>query len=129
MDLRMPFMSGLEATRLIKERTKGVRVLMLTSIDEPLDVQACLAAGADGYCVKTATKEVLRSAVETVSSGSTWIDPSIRMLGHPKASVGTAGEHLDRQPQPQPQPKSESTLKSISNEFEDQPPKALQARA
>jgi DNA-binding NarL/FixJ family response regulator len=111
MDLRMPFMSGLDATRLIKEKTKGVRVLMLTSIDEPLDVQACLAAGADGYCVKTVATEELRLAVETVNGGSTWIDPSVKVLGHPEGSVEPEGERLHSQ------------AKSISDEFEERPPK------
>lgn len=53
MDIRMPGMDGIAATRLIKNRLPAVRVMMLTTFDDKPNIEQALAAGADGYLLKT----------------------------------------------------------------------------
>jgi len=53
MDIRMPGMDGIAATRIIKQRHPGVRIMMLTTFDDKPNIQQALAAGADGYLIKT----------------------------------------------------------------------------
>ena len=53
MDIRMPGMDGIAATRLIKNRYPNVRIMMLTTFDDRPNIQQALAAGADGYLLKT----------------------------------------------------------------------------
>ena len=53
MDIRMPGMDGIAATRLIKQRHPQIRIMMLTTFDDKPNIQQALAAGADGYLVKT----------------------------------------------------------------------------
>jgi DNA-binding NarL/FixJ family response regulator len=77
MDIRMPVMDGIEATREIKSKLPNTRVLMLTSNDNQEDMFAALAAGADGYCLKNTPGNLLIMAIETIYSGSTWLDPKI----------------------------------------------------
>jgi len=53
MDIRMPGMDGIAATRLIKSRHPQIRIMMLTTFDDRPNIQQALAAGADGYLIKT----------------------------------------------------------------------------
>lgn len=53
MDIRMPGMDGIAATRAIKKDHPGVRIMMLTTFDDKPNIQQALAAGADGYLLKT----------------------------------------------------------------------------
>jgi len=53
MDIRMPGVDGIAATRLIKQRYPDIRIMMLTTFDDKPNIQQALAAGADGYLVKT----------------------------------------------------------------------------
>jgi len=53
MDIRMPNVDGIAATRLIKQRFPTVRIMMLTTFDDKPNIQQALAAGADGYLIKT----------------------------------------------------------------------------
>jgi DNA-binding NarL/FixJ family response regulator len=53
MDIRMPGVDGIAATRLIKQRYPQVRVMMLTTFDDKPNIQQALSAGADGYLIKT----------------------------------------------------------------------------
>ncbi|MCL2227722.1 MAG: response regulator transcription factor [Oscillospiraceae bacterium] len=53
MDIRMPGMDGIAATRIIKNRHPNVRIMMLTTFDDRPNIQQALAAGADGYLLKT----------------------------------------------------------------------------
>ncbi|MHA4875119.1 response regulator, partial [Enterococcus faecium] len=77
MDLAMPVMDGIEATRRIKEANQDIRVLMLTSIDHEDNIYAALAAGADGYCLKEAKADVIELAIRAVHKGTVWLDPAI----------------------------------------------------
>ncbi len=77
MDVGMPVIDGIEATKQIKELAPDTSVLILTSHDHDDDVFAALAAGANGYCLKDASKETLASAIRVVSHGASWLDPAI----------------------------------------------------
>ena len=77
LDIRMPGVTGVEATRRIKEHFPRVRVLVLTAYDDDPYVFALLQAGADGYVLKTASGDELVHAVRTVHGGRTALSPEI----------------------------------------------------
>jgi DNA-binding NarL/FixJ family response regulator len=77
LDIRMPEMTGVEATRRVKERLPEVRILILTAYDDDPYVFALLQAGADGYVLKTATSDELVRAVRTVYRGESALSPEI----------------------------------------------------
>jgi DNA-binding NarL/FixJ family response regulator len=77
LDIRMPEVTGVEATRRIKERFPQVRVLILTAYDDDPYVFALLQAGADGYVLKTASADELVRAVRAVGRGSSALSPEI----------------------------------------------------
>jgi DNA-binding NarL/FixJ family response regulator len=67
LDVTMPRMNGIEACRLIQQRTSGLEVLFVTQHDSPQMMREALAAGARGYVVKTNLARDLVEAVEAVS--------------------------------------------------------------
>lgn len=77
MDVRMPKMSGVEATRRIKAESPQVRVLVLTAHDDDEYVFALLQAGANGYLLKTAEIEELVRAIRTVAAGQSALAPEV----------------------------------------------------
>jgi DNA-binding NarL/FixJ family response regulator len=77
LDIRMPEMSGVEATRAIKARYPQVRVLILTAYDDDPYVFALLQAGADGYVLKTGSSDELVQAVRTVHERGSALSPAI----------------------------------------------------
>ncbi len=80
MDIGLPVIDGIEATRQIKEANSNAKILIFTSRDNDDDVFAALAAGADGYIMKGATPEQLTSAIVAVNEGTAWLDPAIARL-------------------------------------------------
>jgi DNA-binding NarL/FixJ family response regulator len=82
MDVRMPELDGIEATRRITAdpRTAGVRVLVLTTFDLDEHVYAALAAGASGFLLKDVTPEDLVHAIRVVASGESLLAPSVTSL-------------------------------------------------
>ncbi|QEU95371.1 response regulator [Streptomyces kanamyceticus] len=77
MDIRMPGMDGIEATRLIKEDPAGARVLVLTTFDDDEYVYGALRAGAGGFLVKDMALEDILAAVHVVAAGDGLIAPSV----------------------------------------------------
>ncbi|PWK87288.1 LuxR family two component transcriptional regulator [Lentzea atacamensis] len=77
MDIRMPTMDGLEATRRIVRESPDCRVLMLTTFDLDRYVYDALAAGASGFLLKDVTAEHLVAAVRLVETGDALLAPSI----------------------------------------------------
>ena len=77
MDIGLPTIDGIEATRLIKESNPKIRALMYTSRETEDDIFDAFQAGADGYITKGATVEQTISAVVAVSEGTGWLDPAI----------------------------------------------------
>lgn len=77
MDIHMPELTGVEATRRICQDNADVRVLVLTAYDEPAYVHALLDAGADGYVLKTAELSHLFHSLEEVAVGRTAFDADV----------------------------------------------------
>jgi len=77
MDIRMPGMDGVEATRRLHERWPDARVIILTTFADDAYVFEGLRAGALGYLLKDVSGQALASAVRTVASGGALIDPSV----------------------------------------------------
>jgi DNA-binding NarL/FixJ family response regulator len=77
MDIRMPNLDGLQATRQIMAARSGSRVLILTTFDLDEYVYQALAAGASGFLLKNAPPEQLISAVRVVAAGDALLSPSI----------------------------------------------------
>ena len=78
MDLRMPRLDGIEATRRLAESHPSVGVVALTTYADDETVVAALQAGARGYLTKAAGAEQIRSAVERVAAGEAAIDPAVQ---------------------------------------------------
>jgi DNA-binding NarL/FixJ family response regulator len=77
MDIRMPEMDGLDATRAIKDAHPKISVLLLTMHADPDYLLKALKAGAAGYVLKEAPQEELISALQRVVSGDTPLDPNL----------------------------------------------------
>jgi DNA-binding NarL/FixJ family response regulator len=77
MDIRMPNLDGIEATRRIAERSPSTHVLILTTFDLNEYVYEALRAGASGFLLKDAPPEQLVSAIQVVASGEALLAPSI----------------------------------------------------
>jgi DNA-binding NarL/FixJ family response regulator len=96
MDIRMPALDGIEATRRIRRRPEAPRVLMLTTFDLDEYVYDALRAGASGFLLKDAPPGQLAEAVRTVASGEALLAPVVtqrlitRFLRVPPASAAEA---------------------------------------
>jgi DNA-binding NarL/FixJ family response regulator len=77
LDVQMPGVNGIEATRQIKAAYPDVRVLMLTAYDDDPYVFALLRAGADGYVLKNTDPDELVRAVKVVAAGGKVLAPDI----------------------------------------------------
>ncbi|MEI8411972.1 MULTISPECIES: response regulator transcription factor [unclassified Kribbella] len=78
MDVRMPVLDGIEATRqIVAEAGPGPRILMLTTFDLDEHVYDALAAGASGFLLKDVTAERLFDAVRVIASGGGLLAPSV----------------------------------------------------
>ncbi|TDC87387.1 response regulator transcription factor [Actinomadura sp. 7K507] len=77
MDVRMPEMDGIEATRRICRDLPGVRVLILTTFDLDSYVYSALRAGASGFLLKDTPPADLLSAIQVVASGESLLAPSV----------------------------------------------------
>lgn len=80
MDIGLPFVNGIDATKQIKELREETKVVMLTSHDDEKHVFAALSAGAEGYCLKESSGKLLSSAIFSVSEGAAWLDPGIARM-------------------------------------------------
>ena len=77
LDVDMPGRTGIEAAQDIAEVDPDCRVLLLTALEGSGHLHRALAAGADGYVVKSTTGERLIEAIRTVAAGGTAIDPEL----------------------------------------------------
>ncbi len=77
MDIRMPELDGLEATRRILEADPSARVLVLTTFDLDEYVYEALAAGASGFVLKDDPPEQLLAAIRTVAAGDALLSPTV----------------------------------------------------
>lgn len=77
MDLGLPNMNGIEATKQIRSANKDVKVIILTSHNDEKEVLNSLKAGANAYCSKEINPQRLIEVVRSVADGAAWFDPSI----------------------------------------------------
>jgi DNA-binding NarL/FixJ family response regulator len=77
MDVRMPDLDGIAATRELSRAAPGVRVLVLTTFEQDDYIFGALRAGASGFLVKRTRPEDLIAAVHTVASGEALLSPSV----------------------------------------------------
>ena len=80
MDIGLPEIDGIEATKIIKNYNPEIKILMYTSRDNEDDVLSAFESGADGYIMKGATREQTISALKAVSQGTAWLDPNIAKI-------------------------------------------------
>lgn len=83
MDLHMPRLNGIEATRRILEERPGTAVLVLTMLESDESVVSALRAGARGYIVKGSTRAEISRAIDAVAGGDVLLGPSVgpKVLG------------------------------------------------
>lgn len=77
MDLGLPAMNGIDATKRIRSSNKDVKVIILTSHNDEKEVLNSLRAGANAYCSKEINPQRLIQVVQSVADGAAWFDPSI----------------------------------------------------
>jgi DNA-binding NarL/FixJ family response regulator len=77
MDIRMPRMSGLAATRALNERPDPPHVIVLTTFDADEHVVSALAAGADGFLLKDTPPQQILDAIRAVADGDPMLSPSV----------------------------------------------------
>jgi DNA-binding NarL/FixJ family response regulator len=77
MDLRMPIMDGVDATRRILQMNKPTKVIVLTTFDDDENVFEALRAGAVGYLLKDVSSEKLYEAIKAANQGEYFLLPSI----------------------------------------------------
>jgi len=97
MDIRMPVLDGIAATREIASRNLATKVLILTTYDVDSYVYGALQAGASGFLLKATAPDRLVAGIETVSAGEALLSPSLtrRLIEHhvrgPAPSSGVPG--------------------------------------
>ena len=77
MDLGLPNMNGIDATKKIRALNKDVKVVILTSHNDEKEVLNSIKAGANAYCSKEINPQKLVNVVQSVLDGAAWFDPAI----------------------------------------------------
>jgi two-component system response regulator DegU len=101
MDVRMPEMDGLDATKEVKERYPEISVIMLTMHENPDYLLEALKAGAAGYVLKDAPQEDIIEAIRRVRHGESPLDPELaarllrRLANEGEMRRATHGPHAD----------------------------------
>lgn len=93
MDIAMPLLNGLEATRQILQARPGAKVLVLTAHGDDAYVEKAMALGAAGYVIKQSSAHVLADAIREVYAGKPFLSPSIskRRLQHERQAKARGG--------------------------------------
>lgn len=77
MDVRMPMMDGVEATKIVKEKYKNIKVIILTTFNEDEYIFDGIKNGADGYILKDAGSEEIIKAIKTANDGNILLNPEV----------------------------------------------------
>jgi two-component system, NarL family, response regulator NreC len=93
LDISMPKLTGIEATRLIKQAHPDMKVLILTVHEDEAYVYQVIRAGANGYILKNAEKNEILTAVRTVYANETFFSPGISRLMIEKFISRARAEH------------------------------------
>jgi DNA-binding NarL/FixJ family response regulator len=92
MDVKMPGMGGIEATKRIKLANENIKIIAVTSCDDDLYPSKLMRAGASAYLTKRATPEEMVDAVNVVVSGKTYMSSEIAQQLALKSSAGVKGD-------------------------------------
>ena len=94
MDIEMPILDGISATQAIKSRENDIRVLALSAFGKDAQVVGMLAAGADGYCLKSIEWQQLLAVLRLIQGGGTYLDPQIahKLASMLKANTAMASQ-------------------------------------
>jgi NarL family two-component system response regulator LiaR len=95
MDIGLPQLDGIEATRQIKLAMPELRIIMLTSHKTEHETVAALSSGADAYCIKGLNIAQLLRAIAIVQEGAIYLDPQVarRVLDHLQPTQRKAKDH------------------------------------
>ena len=80
MDIGLPYMTGIEATKIIKDKYPNTKIIMLTSHDNQEEIISSLASGANAYALKDISVEDLHDAILNTNKGCIWIHPKIASI-------------------------------------------------
>src|SRR5262249_40359895 len=111
MDLRMPILDGVAATRRLRAAYPDVQGIALTTFDEDVDVVAALRAGAIGYLLKDVSGETLCAAVRAAAHGQSLLPPAIATKV--VAELTRMADSPPVRPEPQPHPLSEREVEIV----------------
>lgn len=111
MDVRMPVMDGVAATRRLHLNQPETRVIVLTTFDDDEYVFEGLRAGAVGYLLKDAPSEKLFEAIRTAARGESFLQPSV--AAKVVAEFARLAGQAAARPQPLPEPLSERELEVL----------------
>lgn len=77
MDLGLPRVNGIEATKEIRKKDKEVKIIIITSHNDENEVTACMKAGINAYCSKDINPDKLITLIEDVLNGAIWFDSNV----------------------------------------------------
>ena len=80
IDVEIPGKNGIDVTRSLKVACSRTRIVVLTMREDDVTVTRALSAGADGYCVKSSSSNVILDAIRTVAAGGAFFDPAIAKI-------------------------------------------------
>ncbi len=80
MDLGLPQMNGIEATKILHEKFPNTYIIELTSHDCENEMLACIASGARGYVLKDTSNQQLAKIIKAVSTGAFYFDPNLEQI-------------------------------------------------
>ncbi|PII40553.1 DNA-binding response regulator [Bacillus velezensis] len=79
MDIRMPVMDGIEATKLVKERYPDIKVIILTTFNDSEYIFTGLKSGADGYILKDSDSQEIIDSIKTACEGNILLNPKVTL--------------------------------------------------
>ncbi|MEB3693946.1 response regulator transcription factor [Bacillus amyloliquefaciens] len=79
MDIRMPIMDGIEATKLVKERYPDIKVIILTTFNDSEYIFTGLKSGADGYILKDSDSQEIIDSIKTACEGNILLNPKVTL--------------------------------------------------
>jgi NarL family two-component system response regulator LiaR len=88
MDIRMPGLDGIQATRTIKQRWPHIRIMMLTTFEDQQSIQRALLAGAEGYLLKSLPVSGMAQQIRALHAGAAILDDTVlKQLTQPTAKL------------------------------------------
>jgi DNA-binding NarL/FixJ family response regulator len=104
LDLGLPGMNGIEMAQMVRKTWPAIKIVILTSHNQPDEVIAALGAGAQAYALKDIKPGRLAQVIETVHEGAAWLDPAIAsvVLGNLAESAPAASNSLNTGKTPPP---------------------------